>query len=56
MIKNFIFDNLIILAVPFMIKTSLKTNLIFFSSSVYLFPIWRHNLRYVIRDSYDTQR
>ncbi|MCV4755106.1 hypothetical protein OFC37_37170, partial [Escherichia coli] len=31
MIKNFIFDNLIILAVPFMIKTSLKTNLIFFS-------------------------
>lgn len=28
MFKNFIFDNLIILAVPFMIKTSLKTNLV----------------------------
>ncbi|MFP1987606.1 hypothetical protein ACLEB1_09725 [Escherichia coli] len=25
-LKNFIFDNLIILAVPFMIKTSLKRN------------------------------
>jgi|GEM_PF-925930 len=36
MIKNFIFDNLIILAVPFMIKTSLKTNLIFFFLCVFV--------------------
>ncbi|EAC1422923.1 TPA: hypothetical protein POA17_002584 [Escherichia coli] len=36
MIKNFIFDSLIILAVPFMIKTSLKTNLIFFFFCVFV--------------------
>ncbi|EIY7828169.1 TPA: hypothetical protein JLQ25_001684 [Escherichia coli] len=36
MIKNFIFDNLIILAVPFMIKISLKTNLIFFFLCVFV--------------------
>ncbi|HDP9511326.1 TPA: hypothetical protein P7P11_004510 [Escherichia coli] len=36
MIKNFIFDNLIILVVPFMIKTSLKTNLIFFFLCVFV--------------------
>lgn len=37
MIKNFIFDNFIILAVLFMIKTFFKTNLIFFFFCVFVF-------------------